>query len=875
MEDELDDILSLYFLPEINEPEFETGSMNLKPISSYFFELLKKEFDVSSQETVYTFLSYSSSLLPKPIFVSFKSRPGTRYGLQRAASLLKCFVFTLQNSCKPKDGEVVADVINFCYPFRPFLVHDGSYAFDFDPKLVTYTYGLTPDKSFNPEDSVEEILVGNSSSLTIDTKSVAVDEKSCCRPFQSDVMEVRQFSRKLKLDVFSEAFDKMFYIECSNDLIIHQGLVEFDRLIFEGKISLSKEEFCRWIDQRGNRNYIDVTIPTDIHDRVVIHYLNLLEDDEERGVLFLNNFFAFTTEQNGSTFVVKVRCDQTGVANLCIWDEVNLRKTMSYMFYIEYKTKKPYKNKRKRDEEEIEEQELVEKRIYWLDTWFLSVKRAFTKKVSYRPWSILEGPGLEKNVIFKKTYQPCREINSFPGYRWNTSELASAAESDAGERHWNLFKKLIHTIFCSSNSDYSEFMLNWFAYVIQKPHLKSKVAVIIKSPRGIGKGFIGKIMSHIWGPSFYVISGQALDSKFNDYCSSRKFLFFDEVSRYFSSTTDYLKSLITEESIRTEQKFRNAKIENNYIEFMGATNNDVKLELTMDNRRFFVVEVPTMSEKALNSWKNEIQQVYDDVFDPSTNQIGVQSIFYNLLKRDIEDWVPWAKIPVTPYMVSLMENSLHPVIVWWKHILENRGTRGFDSSKEFLYCQTTKLEESPWKWAQLHDYFRNDEVFLKRRLVNSLGSFKITEFVNQMKEVVSYSESNIDKRNAQVRLCPWESQYSVFKARFPLLTLLARTEQLEESNVFARNYKANIVSKTRLPANVLEMTDEEKNFVIYSMAKALKKKRVETKFNNSFYTRGDNDQCLPLVDFKEITDEDLGVQAMDEMLRNSRKIIKL
>jgi hypothetical protein len=109
---------------------------------------------------------------------------------------------------------------------------------------------------------------------------------------------------------------------------------------------------------------------------------------------------------------------------------------------------------------------------------------------------------------------------------------------------------------CNNDDTLYEYLVNWLAFVVQKP---KKPGVV---PLCIGKGGIGKTMfwewfaKHIIGEHNCVLAATLSDisCKFNAHMANKKFVVVNEVKGGSKHDHDVLKSLITDSTVKLEAK---------------------------------------------------------------------------------------------------------------------------------------------------------------------------------------------------------------------------------------------------------------------------------------------------------------------------------
>lgn len=130
-------------------------------------------------------------------------------------------------------------------------------------------------------------------------------------------------------------------------------------------------------------------------------------------------------------------------------------------------------------------------------------------------------------------------------------------EPEPGE--WPLICQHLFEVICSgSASDYS-WLLGWLARAVQYPELHAEVAVVLRGPKGTGKGTLGQILRRLFRHHAMQISNSThFTGRFNGHLVDILFLFVDEAFWAGDKVGEgTLKALVTEPTIAIEFKFVN------------------------------------------------------------------------------------------------------------------------------------------------------------------------------------------------------------------------------------------------------------------------------------------------------------------------------
>lgn len=156
----------------------------------------------------------------------------------------------------------------------------------------------------------------------------------------------------------------------------------------------------------------------------------------------------------------------------------------------------------------------------------------------------------------------------------------------------SLYLDHIKHVLCGGNETYYGYMLRWMAHAVQNPHRPGQVAIVIRGSQGTGKGTFAKMFGRLFGTHYkYVNNPKHVTGQFNAMLRDAVVVFADECFVANDAAGESaLKSLITEEFVRTEQKNIDNTESRNCVHLIMATNAEWAVAADMEDRRFFVLE---------------------------------------------------------------------------------------------------------------------------------------------------------------------------------------------------------------------------------------------------------------------------------------------
>jgi hypothetical protein len=215
-----------------------------------------------------------------------------------------------------------------------------------------------------------------------------------------------------------------------------------------------------------------------------------------------------------------------------------------------------------------------------------------------------------------------------------------------------MFEQHVRDIWCDSDPELGDYVLNWFATIVQKPE-KSEVALVLKAEEGAGKGSVGKFfIEHIFGKKHaHMLKNmeKELLGNHNEDSVGKVFCVVDEIQQATNKrNNDELKNLITEKFQRINPKGISAYQIEDKRNFIFMTNNEGSMKITPKDRRFVVLRC---SDKRVGDLD------YFTALHDYLNENGTGDQVYTWLRwRDLREFRV-NKIPMTNEKQKLIELS--------------------------------------------------------------------------------------------------------------------------------------------------------------------------------------------------------------------------
>jgi len=179
---------------------------------------------------------------------------------------------------------------------------------------------------------------------------------------------------------------------------------------------------------------------------------------------------------------------------------------------------------------------------------------------------------------------PSNVYNLFKGFKAESYEPINDMDKVK-----ELVKPIIHQLEVIAQEHY-EFLVIYYAFIIQYPELKTNVNIVISGIDGAGKSIINDFFRRkVLGDD---LSSQTEDtedlfSRFSNIFVKKLFIQIDEISKedFTKKKLEKLKNLTTCSTIKYEKKGFDPITINNYCNTIMTTNNDFTINISQTDRR--------------------------------------------------------------------------------------------------------------------------------------------------------------------------------------------------------------------------------------------------------------------------------------------------
>ena len=272
------------------------------------------------------------------------------------------------------------------------------------------------------------------------------------------------------------------------------------------------------------------------------------------------------------------------------------------------------------------------------------------------------------------TFSPDRDV---PGY-YNLWQ-GFAVEPKPG--NCSKFLAHIQDNICSGDTALSNWVVGWFADIVQNPTKKSGTSLVLRGKQGTGKTIVGKIIGSLFGPHYFAVSDPRLiTGRFNSHLIAGLLLHADEAFWAGDHAAEgKLKDLVTGGEHFIEFKGKEVIRVRNYLRLLVCGNPDWLVPAAMDERRSAVIDVGE---------GNMQDHSYFAAIEAETDSSGREALLYHLLNFDLKT-VNLRKIPLTKALLDQKILSMTAEQKWWFDVLNSGELPG--GCSEVSHCPVPVL----------------------------------------------------------------------------------------------------------------------------------------------------------------------------------------
>lgn len=234
-----------------------------------------------------------------------------------------------------------------------------------------------------------------------------------------------------------------------------------------------------------------------------------------------------------------------------------------------------------------------------------------------------------------------------------------------------LFKEHALENICLNDEKLLNWLMGYFAHMIQKPWEKPLTALVFKGSKGVGKNALIDRVGNLFRPHYKVVSNKRyLLSNFNGHLARLILMVLDEAFWSGDKQAEgILKDLITGNEHQIEHKGREVFSVKNLLRICIIGNEDWVIPASEDERRFAVFNIGDARQTDKPYFK-KMRKLID-------TKGGNRLLLRELLAFDLES----IDVNEAPDTIGLLEQkiqSLDPIHSWWFSCLKEGDIYGME-----------------------------------------------------------------------------------------------------------------------------------------------------------------------------------------------------
>jgi len=228
---------------------------------------------------------------------------------------------------------------------------------------------------------------------------------------------------------------------------------------------------------------------------------------------------------------------------------------------------------------------------------------------------------------------------------------------------WSIIRDFLYEVICNEDLILYQYKLRYLAHMLQHPEEKPSIAIVMLSSSGCGKGTYFQLLNAIWSKSTLEVADiNQVIGTFNAALEKHFCVCLDEaLFKGDKASMERFKSMISEPTIRVEQKYQPSRTIDSFHRFFAASNSDHFANIPVDDRRFIFIRVSDRRQQDL---------VYFDMVHKAINTPSIISAFvYDLFALDLTNFNVRQR-PITNEHLNQRLQSLDGFERFWLEVLE-------------------------------------------------------------------------------------------------------------------------------------------------------------------------------------------------------------
>lgn len=340
------------------------------------------------------------------------------------------------------------------------------------------------------------------------------------------------------------------------------------------------------------------------------------------------------------------------------------------------------------------------KKINPFDVWLESIDRKNVDRIVFNP----------KNDCLEN------EFNIWKGFSYKQTGECDVSKIQKWLDH-------IKSIWADDNEATYEYILNWFARILQQPWKKNNICLVLHSIEGVGKSFILDMIGKIIGKDYYYSTSSLkhILGDFNGDAEGKILVNLNETNwGGDKKMVGSFKEFITDNTIVINKKGIQSYTIDNYANTIITTNEEWIVNINNGDRRF-----------NLRECKNE---KYGRDYYEEISKTPLQEIANFLYSRDITHYDPRDFVKSELHKLQV-EKNMDSIEVFWKNVMEGDIDIYWDENNDEYDGQDSwgnSIREKNWLYKKYSEKIQGtheikyNNIQFWRKLRKLCPSMKIT-----------------------------------------------------------------------------------------------------------------------------------------------------
>ena len=314
------------------------------------------------------------------------------------------------------------------------------------------------------------------------------------------------------------------------------------------------------------------------------------------------------------------------------------------------------------------------------------------------------------------------------------------------------YLKHVHDVICNEDEELYEYVLNWFAYIVQNPCGKTGTVLLLTGKQGTGKNVLSNVLCELISKyaNNNITAIENVVGRFNAAIENMKLIVCNELSSCDTSKVmnhDALKSIVTETQLDLNQKCQPVRKIENVCNIIMISNNFNSVKIDKDDRRFVVIDVSSRYKGNYEYFSNLIE---------SFNEEFYSNLLTYFMKKDLSEF-DVRKIPFTRAKQELIEMNKTPYQMFYEEFYEKfvsgwnctecyRRYKEFAKENEFFACSSNvfggKMREFV-KRSRKRDGSARSYIYEASMILEGRGKKETVNYEEVLEKFMEYMGSNI------------------------------------------------------------------------------------------------------------------------------------